>query len=77
MRKVFNAFTAGRPTGPACRRIENIGNNAQRGASTRRWCDFEPETLQRFFPFTTHTESRSVYLCDNTKSTLVNANNLR
>jgi len=77
MSKVFNAFTAGRPAGPACRRVENIGNNvAQRGASTRRWCDFEPETL-RFFPFTTHTESRSIYLCDNAKSTRVNANNLR
>jgi len=54
---------------PADRRDENIGNNvAQRGASTRRWWDFEPETLQRFFPFTTHTESRSNYSCDNAHS---------
>jgi len=25
---------------------------------------FEPETVQRFFPLTTHTESRSIYPCD-------------
>jgi len=44
-------------------RDENIDNNvAQRGA---RWWDFEPETLQRFFPFTTHTASRANYSCDN------------
>jgi len=66
MRKVFNAFHV---YGPICRRVENIGNNVtQRGASMRRWCDFEPETLQRFFLFTTHTESRSVYPCDNAHS---------
>jgi len=40
----------------ACRQVGN-NNITQRGASTRRWCNFESETLQRFFPFITHTET--------------------
>jgi len=65
MKSASLVFTVGQPA-----RLAELKTSVttQRGASTQRWWDFKPETLQRFFPFTTHTESRSNYPCDNAHS---------